>query len=90
VSYPTTARLKHEIDRGRGGDKVDVNDPAAAPLETDDEAAGKPPSPAIKTRARRIEIDASSHSSERRDGDKAVRTYIGIFIAIILILPCTI
>jgi hypothetical protein len=29
---PTTAKLKHDIDRGRGGDKIDVIDPAAAPL----------------------------------------------------------
>ncbi len=38
-------RLRHDIDRGRGGDKVQVTDPAAAPLGTDDEAAGRPPSP---------------------------------------------
>jgi hypothetical protein len=34
----TTDRLRHDIDRGRGGDKVDNIDPAAAPLGTDDEA----------------------------------------------------
>jgi hypothetical protein len=35
--------LKYDIDRGRGGDKVDAFDPAVAPLGTDDEAAGTPP-----------------------------------------------
>jgi hypothetical protein len=90
VSNPTTARLKHEVDRGRGGDKVDAIDAAAAPLGTDDEAAGTPPSPATITRAHKTEIEAALHSSERRDGDKAVRTYIGIFVAIVLLLLCAI
>ena len=35
--------LRHAIDSGRTGDKVDFPDPAAAPLGTDDEAAGTPP-----------------------------------------------
>lgn len=39
---PTSDRLRHDIDRGRTGDKVDHPDPAAAPLGTDDEAAGDP------------------------------------------------
>jgi hypothetical protein len=41
---PATAdRLRHEIDSGHTGDKVSAPDPAAAPLGTDDEAAGAPP-----------------------------------------------
>lgn len=39
----TADSLRHALDRGRGGDKVDFIDPAAAPLGTDDEAAGFPP-----------------------------------------------
>jgi hypothetical protein len=39
-------QLRHDIDRGRTGDKVDFPDPAAAPLGTDAEAAGRPPSAA--------------------------------------------
>ena len=35
--------LRHAIDTGRTGAKVDFPDPAAAPLGTDDEAAGTPP-----------------------------------------------
>lgn len=35
-------RLRQRIDRGKGADKVDFPDPAAAPLGTDDEAAGTP------------------------------------------------
>lgn len=40
------ALLKENIDRGHTGDKVDVPDPAAAPLGTDAEAGGRPASPA--------------------------------------------
>lgn len=36
------ARLRHSIDTGRTGDKVNAFDPAAAPLGTDEEAAGTP------------------------------------------------
>lgn len=34
--------LRQGIDRGEGADKIDYPDPAAAPLGTDDEAAGHP------------------------------------------------
>jgi hypothetical protein len=35
-----TAELRRDIDRGLTGDKVPADDPADAPLSTDDEAAG--------------------------------------------------
>lgn len=35
--------LRHDIDSGRTGDKASASDPAAAPLGTDDEAAGGAP-----------------------------------------------
>lgn len=40
---PTADALRVAIDRGQGSDKVKYPDPAAAPLGTDDEAAGFPP-----------------------------------------------
>jgi hypothetical protein len=40
---PTSDHLRRRIDHGELGDKVDFPDPAAAPLGTDDEAAGHPP-----------------------------------------------
>ena len=40
---PTTDALRERIDSGETGDKVDYPDLAAAPLGTDDEAAGTPP-----------------------------------------------
>lgn len=39
---PTAHELKGAIDSGRTGDKVAFGDPGAAPLGTDDEAAGTP------------------------------------------------
>lgn len=39
---PTAQELKGAIDSGRTGDKVAFPDPGAAPLGTDDEAAGTP------------------------------------------------
>lgn len=40
---PTVDRIRADISAGRTGEKVNFPDPAAAPLGTDDEAAGTPP-----------------------------------------------
>jgi hypothetical protein len=48
----TTAQLRDDIDSGRTRDKVPALDPAAAPLGTDDEAAGTPPPLDVVDRAR--------------------------------------
>lgn len=50
------ARLRRDIDAGRTGDKVAFPDPAAAPLGTDDEAAGTPVTPAQAELAREAEL----------------------------------
>jgi len=50
-------QLRREIDRGQGSGKVAYPDPAAAPLATDDEAAGRPPAQAEIEQARHDEID---------------------------------
>jgi hypothetical protein len=63
---PTTAKLKHDINRGRAGDNVDAFDPAAAPLGTDEEAAGTPPSSDAIALAHKQEItDAPDHRNVR-------------------------
>jgi hypothetical protein len=54
-SHPTVAMLKGDIDSGRSGDKNPVFDPGLAPLGTDDEAAGTPPSSFQVALARRYE-----------------------------------
>jgi hypothetical protein len=79
---PTTAKLKHDIDRGRGGDEVDVIDLAVAPLGTDEEAAGTPPSPEAIAEAHQREVAVAPVSSERRDSDHAVAAYVAIVAAI--------
>ncbi|HEY1340953.1 MAG TPA: hypothetical protein VGF59_25750 [Bryobacteraceae bacterium] len=53
--HATTDQLRHDIDRGRTGDKVDFPDPAAAPLGTDEEAAGSSPGAETVHRARERE-----------------------------------
>ena len=40
---PTSAQLRHGIASGQAGDKISNIDPAAAPLGTDDETGGNPP-----------------------------------------------
>lgn len=47
------AQLQHDIDQGRLADKAPGFDPAAAPLGTDEEAAGTPtPGPMIAAERR--------------------------------------
>ncbi|WP_323717948.1 hypothetical protein [Paracoccus aminovorans] len=62
--------LRDDIDAGRTGDKVGFPDPAAAPLGTDDEAAGTPISPEQLHLAQRAERARGSASpdAERRPG----------------------
>jgi len=43
MQFSSTTRLRAQIDEGQAGDKVDFPDLAAAPLGTDDEAAGQTP-----------------------------------------------
>lgn len=48
----TPDQLRDDIDSGRTGDKVPGADPAAAPLGTDEEAAGTPLDPQTVERER--------------------------------------
>jgi hypothetical protein len=74
---PTSAQLKGDIDSGHTGDKNPVLDPGLAPLGTDDEAAGRPPSAfriALARRHERLERwigrsrSASSAAHDKHDG----------------------
>jgi uncharacterized protein HemX len=62
----TIAQLRDDIDAGRTGDKVDWPDPAAAPLGTDEEAAGTPPEASAVETALRLELSRSSKSIAQR------------------------
>ena len=76
-----TDQLRHDIDRGRTGDKVPWPDPALAPLGTDDEAAGTPPSPRDVDRARHAERRGPEHPSP-----DAGLGYAWVLVAFILVL----
>jgi hypothetical protein len=64
----TSAQLRDAIDRGATGSKVPYPDPAAAPLGTDDEAAGFPPDPDAVHEAYRQETGTpAAHDPGGRD-----------------------
>jgi hypothetical protein len=72
-SGPTVAQLRDAIDRGRTGSKVPYQDPAAAPLGTDEEAAGTPPSPEDIRVAMRNEVkNRGRHDPDGRDANAAM------------------
>ena len=56
-------QLKADIDSGKAGDKIAWPDPAMAPLGTDDEAAGTPPTPDQVRSASRQETGAGVTSA---------------------------
>jgi hypothetical protein len=82
-------QLRHEIDRGMTGDKVDYPDPAAAPLGTDDEAAGAAPPSGAKSVS--LESGVAAHNGRRRlsSGEwvMAVTGAAAIVCAVALLLP---
>lgn len=72
---PTMDRLRHEIDRGQMGDKVAARDPAAAPLGTDEEAAGTP----TPLRGGELGYPVSSEPSQlRRQWQRAALIVVGL------------
>src|SRR3954453_16329531 len=89
---PTSAMLKADIESGRTGDKVGVLDPGLSSLGTDDEAAGRPPSPFRIALARYHEtIERWSKGSLRarnadHDGDSTLIGFLGLIAAIGLVL----
>lgn len=92
----TSDRLRDEIDRGGTGDKVAFSDPAAAPLGTDDEAAGHPPTPeqvrtAMEHEAPRAEAAEDKQSpSERLEPSKTMPVVVAVLalaaIAVALVI----
>jgi len=67
---PRTAdSLRADIDRGLTGDKIPGSDPAAAPLGTDAEAAGAPPT------RREVDLEVRSRTARpHQDGPEGART----------------
>jgi hypothetical protein len=62
-----TARLRADIDAGKTGDKIPGADPAAAPLGTDEEAAGTPIDPALAERVRIAEVRPDGEPPSRQN-----------------------
>lgn len=97
IDRPTTDKLRADIDRGRTGDKVPASDPAAAPLGTDEEAAGTPIPPQAIAHAHaqetatsaRMPAGQSAHPAPDRSRSRSrtaliVVVALGIVIAILL------
>ena len=61
-------QLRQDIDHGRTGDKVNFADPAAAPLGTDDEASGFPPTSEQVRRSRAAELSGRPDRDLRGSG----------------------
>ncbi|WP_422028446.1 hypothetical protein [Roseovarius sp.] len=57
-------RLRDHIDRGGAADKAAAADPAAAPLGTDAEAAGKPPT------AEEVAVASSAEAGRAEPADR--------------------
>lgn len=78
----TSDRLRSDIDGGRTGDKVPWPDPAAAPLGTDDEAAGHGPDGARLEAAHRAEVQARRDSPQHGpQGRRPVLIAIALVVA---------
>jgi hypothetical protein len=80
----TTDQLRDDIDKGRTGEKVCFPDPAAAPLGTDDEAAGSP-TPAEQVAATRR--DERARADRMRAGQSRVqaRTWLALAVTVAVI-----
>ena len=64
---PTSDQLRNTIDSGQTGEKIDMPDPAAAPLGTDAEAGGSSPSAAeLKLEAQSAPDGHHKHGSVPR------------------------
>jgi hypothetical protein len=77
----TAERLRADIDAGHTGDKVPASDPAMAPLGTDEEAAGAPPSAEAVAQARGYETSTPVAQPQPRKGPG----YAWVLISIIII-----
>ncbi len=68
----TADALRHALDRGQGGDKTDFIDPAAAPLGTDDEAAGFPPTREQVAMAAAVELGPNRPPHAPKAGGRTI------------------
>lgn len=81
----TVDRLRADIDRGRTGDKRPGCDPAAAPLGSDDEAAGTSLPRGAIAEARRTEGHGPVHRRQAGFGYAWVLVAASCIIAVVLL-----
>ena len=81
----TLEQLRADINTGRTGDKIPGSDPAIAPLGSDDEAAGQPPSPEIIELARKLENRRVRHAPERGVGSAWIMIVFTVFAGVALV-----
>jgi hypothetical protein len=88
---PTSDQIRTSISRGATGDKVDYPDPAAAPLGTDEEAAGTPLGPEALSQAqeyeRRAGLDDINRTASHRSqpGTQAMIWIWGMLGVVVII-----
>ena len=84
--HATTEQLRDDIDQGRTAGKLRAVDPAAAPLGTDEEAAGTPIDGKLIAEVRRRERFHRVHdsrTSQENDWDGVV-AWVAIVMALTL------
>jgi hypothetical protein len=87
---PTADQIRRAIDSGRSGEKVDVADPAAAPLGTDAEAAGTPPSAGERRSTATTEVHPTrpeaGKTANPRGGPGAIWVGVGLGVGAAVVL----
>lgn len=80
----TVAQLRNQVDSGRTRDKVAAEDPAAAPLGTDDEAAGTAPSGGAvpDTQGREAASRTAPPDGESRSPFRFVMRLLGVAVVL--------
>jgi hypothetical protein len=92
MQTPTSDQLRDRIDSGSTGEKVSMPDPAAAPLGTDAEAGGAPPTAAERSLAAEQGAGAGGAERHRPPGIAIYLSLLGsvaIAVAVIVVLAAT-
>lgn len=86
---PTADRIRIDIDRGLEGDKIPYPDPAVAPLGTDEEVAGAPPTQeerAMAAKNRPAVAEVKDSENDRLPGGGAAISGRAAFLGALLLL----
>jgi hypothetical protein len=86
MSPKRPAQLRNAIDHGRTRDKVAASDPAAAPLGTDEEAAGTPVPPDAVETALRHETSRSARDPDSTDAEPLSFTPTAAVLVVMVIV----